>query len=671
MQVYDVKTLFLGKLSLAAIPFDNPITLGAFSFMLCGLITVALIITFLHKWKYLWREWFTSVDHKKIGVMYILVGLVMGVRGFADGVLMRSQLLFSYGHSHGYIHANHYDQIFSGHGVIMIFFVAMPFIIGLINIAVPLQIGARDVAFPFLNSVSLGLFVAGAVLVNISLGIGEFAKTGWIAYPPLSEISYSPGVGVDYYIWSLEIAGTGTLLTGINFLVTILKLRAPGMKLMHLPLFTWTALGTNLLIIGAFPILTVDLALLALDRYLGMHFFTNTGGGNMMMYVNWFWAWGHPEVYILILPVFGVFSEVVTNFSGRKLFGYTSMVYSTMAITLISYLVWLHHFFTMGAGGNVNAFFGIMTSLIAIPTGVKIFNWLFTMYHGKIRFKIPMLWTLAFLCTFVIGGMTGVMLAIPPADFVLHNSEFLIAHFHTTIIAGTIFGFFAGYTYWFPKAFGFTLNELLGKLGLTFFVIGFYLTFMPLFILGFMGMTRRINHYDNPAWKIPILIAAIGVVIIGIGMFFLILQLIMSFIQRKQHKDLSGDPWDARTLEWSVASPPPSYNFAVLPLVHGRDEFWEKKQKGSAYEQPSNYHDILMLNNTPAGIFIGIFSLLFGFAMVWYIWWLACFSFSALIITIILRTSHDKVYHYISAEKIQETEERFINTIENLRKVHA
>ncbi len=441
-----------GKLTLEAIPYHDPIIMGAVGAMILGGLALFAALTYFGKWKWLWTEWLTSVDHKKIGVMYIIVAMLMLLRGFADAIMMRMHMAAVSAGTEGFLPPHHYDQIFTAHGVIMIFFMAMPFMVGLMNIVVPLQIGARDVAYPFLNSLSFWLFVVGVALMNISLGVGEFAQTGWLAYPPLSGKQFSPGVGVDYWIWSLQISGIGTLLTGVNFFVTILKMRAPGMKMMQMPVFTWTALCTNVLIIISFPILTATVALLTLDRYLGTHFFTNEMGGNQMMYVNLIWAWGHPEVYILILPAFGIFSEVVATFCKKRLFGYTSLVWATAAITILSFIVWLHHFFTMGAGANVNAFFGIATMIISIPTGVKIFNWLFTMYRGRIQFSVPILWTLGFLVTFTLGGMTGVLLAVPGADFVLHNSLFLIAHFHNVIIGGVVFGYLAGFNYWFPKA---------------------------------------------------------------------------------------------------------------------------------------------------------------------------------------------------------------------------
>ena len=647
----------LGKLTLSAIPYDNPIIMGAVGFMvLVGLVTM-VAITYYGKWKYLWTDWLTSVDHKKIGVMYLIVAGVMLLRGFSDAILMRSQQALSFGADHGFLPPHHFDQIFSAHGVIMIFFVAMPLVIGLINIAVPLQIGARDVAFPFMNSISLWLFIVGMALVNISLGIGDFDNAGWLAYPPLSELHFNPGVGVDYYIWSLQIAGVGTLLTGINFFVTIMKMRAPGMKLMNMPVFTWAALCTNVLIIGAFPILTVTLALLALDRYIGTHFFTNTAAGDMMMYVNLIWAWGHPEVYILILPVFGVFSEIVATFSHKPLFGYTSMVYATIAITVLSYIVWLHHFFTMGSGGDVNAFFGITTMIIAIPTGVKIFNWLFTIFRGKVEISLPMLWTLGFLVTFTIGGMTGVLLAVPGADFVLHNSLFLIAHFHNVIIGGVVFGSFAGVTYWFPKAFGFKLNEKWGRYSFWGWFIGFYVAFMPLYVLGFMGMTRRLQHYNNPAWHPYLIVAAIGAAIILVGIICQVIQVIVSIKERNETRDLTGDSWGSgRTLEWAVSSPPPFYNFAVTPVAHGIDSFWEMKKDGTAYQKPEKYEPIHMPRNTGAGVIIGAFNLLLGFGLTWHIWWMAALGLVGAIVTLIIRTMDNDVDYYVQVDEIERIE---------------
>lgn len=646
----------LGKLTLEAIPYHEPIIMGAVGAMILGGILICAALTYFGKWKWLWTEWLTSVDHKKIGIMYIIVAMVMLLRGFADAIMMRLQLAMASGGSDGFLNAHHYDQIFTAHGVIMIFFMAMPFMVGLMNIVVPLQIGARDVAFPFLNSLSFWLFVVGVALINISLGLGEFAQTGWLAYPPLSGHQYSPGVGVDYWIWSLQISGVGTLLTGVNFFVTILKMRAPGMTLMKMPVFTWTALCSNVLIIAAFPILTATIALLTMDRYLGTHFFTNDMGGNQMMYVNLIWAWGHPEVYILILPAFGIFSEVVATFCKKRLFGYTSLVWATAAITILSFIVWLHHFFTMGAGANVNAFFGIATMIISIPTGVKIFNWLFTMYQGRVQFTTPILWTLGFLVTFTVGGMTGVLLAVPGANYVLHNSLFLIAHFHNVIIGGVVFGYLAGFNYWFPKAMGFKLNETLGKCAFWFWITGFFVAFLPLYALGFMGMTRRLSTNINPEYHTMLMVAVGGAVLILIGILFQLLQLVVSIKDRNKNRDLTGDPWGGRTLEWATSSPPPFYNFAEIPVVTERDAFWDMKEKGTAYKRPAAYKEIHMPKNTGAGVIISFFSLVMGFALIWYIWWLAILGAVGVVVTWIAHSFNNDVDYYVPVDVVEKTE---------------
>jgi cytochrome o ubiquinol oxidase subunit 1 len=614
----------LGKLTWHAIPWDQPIPLAAGATVLLVFLGVVAWIIAKGHLPYLWREWITSVDHKRIGVMYTALGLVMLLRGFIDAVMMRSQQALAF-HAPGYLPPQHYDQIFTAHGTIMIFFAAMPLMIGLMNFVVPLQLGVRDVAFPTLNSTSFWMTATGALLVNISLVVGEFARTGWVAYPPLSESTYSPGVGVDYYLWSLLISGTGTLMTGINFVTTILKIRAPGMTYTRMPMFTWTALAANLLIVAAFPVLTATLAMLALDRYLGFHFFTDTAGGNMMMFINLIWAWGHPEVYILVLPAFGIFSEIFSTFSGKPLFGYRSMVMATMAICLISFTVWLHHFFTMGAGADVNAAFGIATSLIAVATGVKVYNWIFTMYGGTVRFDTPMLWALGFLVTFVIGGMTGVLLAVPPADFLLHNSLFLVAHFHNVIIGGVLFAGFAGISFWFPKAFGFQLHEGWGKAVFWLTVAGFYVVFMPLYVAGLLGMTRRLQHYDMAEWRPWMLIAAAGIVIMAAAAACQVIQLAVSIRRRKTLRDPIGDPWDGRSLEWATTSPPPAFNFAVLPQVHGMEPYWEMKRRAIESQQLASepqYRDIEMPRNSATGFITAFFSTLAGFALIWHIWWL-------------------------------------------------
>src|SRR5450830_774285 len=625
----DMTKLIFGRLSWDAIPFHEPILLATFVMVGLGGITLLGALTYFRVWGVLWRNWFTSIDHKRIGIMYMILGIVMLLRGFADALMMRAQQALSFGDSHGFLPPHHYDQVFTAHGVIMIFFVAMPFVTGLMNYVVPLQIGARDVAFPFLNNFSFWMTTFGAVLVMASLFVGEFARTGWLAYPPLSGILGSPDVGVDYYIWSLQIAGVGTLLSGVNLIATIVKMRAPGMTLMKMPVFTWTALCTNVLIVAAFPVLTAVLALLSLDRYVGTNFFSNDLGGNAMMYVNLIWIWGHPEVYILVLPCFGVYSEIVSTFCGKRLFGYTSMVYATVVITILSYLVWLHHFFTMGSGASVNSFFGITTMIISIPTGAKIFNWLFTMYKGRIRFEVPMLWTIGFMVTFVIGGMTGVLLAVPPADFVLHNSLFLIAHFHNVIIGGVVFAVFAAINFWFPKAFG--------------------------YVLGLMGVTRRLSHFEDPSLQIWFQVAALGAVLIALGIGSFIIQLVVSYLRRDQLRDTTGDPWNARTLEWSTSSPPPDYNFAFTPVVHDNDAWADMKKNG--YQRPQQgFVAIHMPKNTAAGFVIAALSAAMAFGLIWQMWLLAGLGFVATLVAIIVHTFNYKRDYYIPADEVVRVE---------------
>jgi cytochrome o ubiquinol oxidase subunit 1 len=645
----------LGKLDWSAIPLDQPIPLIASAVVGLGIVAVLAYVWKRGWFPYLWHEWLTSVDHKRIGVMYILLGCIMLLRGFADAIMMRSQQALALHGAAGYLPPEHYDQVFSAHGTIMIFFGAMPFMIGLMNFVVPLQLGVRDVAFPTLNSTGFWLTASGALLVNISLGIGEFARTGWLPYPPLSELAYSPGVGVDYYLWALQISGIGTLTTGINLVTTILKMRAPGMSYMRMPMFCWTSLASNLLIVAAFPILTATLAMLTLDRYLGFHFFTNEAGGNPMMFVNLIWAWGHPEVYILILPAFGIFSEVFSTFSGKPLFGYRSMVMATLFICIVSFLVWLHHFFTMGAGGDVNAAFGIATSIIAVGTGVKIYNWLFTMYGGRVRFEVPMLWALGFVITFIIGGMTGVLLAVPPADFVLHNSMFLVAHFHNVIIGGVLFGAFAGYEYWFPKAFGFRLHEGWGKTAFWLTLAGFIATFTPLYIIGMEGMTRRLQHVDNPLWDKWILMAGAGTIVIFLGVASQVIQLLVSIRMREQLRDTTGDPWNGRSLEWVTPSPPPTFNFPVLYDVHGEEAYWGIKQAAIAQEklhEEPDYKPIEMPRNSPTGFITAFFASFMGFALIWHIWWMVALGFVGAYATFVVFAWRDEDEYEIPAEEV-------------------
>jgi cytochrome o ubiquinol oxidase subunit I len=646
----------LGRLTIHALS-HGPVELVGIAVMgLSGLAAVAAL-TYLKRWRWLWREWLTTVDPKKIGVMYLIVAGLMLLRGGVDAVMMRAQQATSVGPSHGFLNSDHFQQVFSAHGTIMIFFVAMGFMFGLINLILPLQLGSRDVAFPFLNATSFWLFASGMALINLSLVLGEFSAAGWLAYPPLSELKYSPGVGVDYWIWSLQIAGIGSLLSGINFFSTIIKMRRPGMTMMRMPMFAWSVMGSMSLVIFAFPILTATLAMLSLDRLIGTHFFTSDFGGNPMMYVNLIWSWGHPEVYILILPAFGVFSEVVPTFSQKRLFGYTSMVIAIWGIVLLSFLVWLHHFFTMGAGADVNAFFGIMTMIIAVPTGVKIFNWLFTMYRGRIRFTTPMLWFLGFVGTFTLGGAAGVILAVPPIDFQVHNSLFLVAHFHTMIVGGVLFGYFSALTYWFPKIFGFKLNERLGRYAFWCWLVGFLMAFVPLYILGLMGATRRIDHYDaSLGWQQLFIVAAGGVALICAGVFFQLLQVVVSIRQREQNRDLTGDPWKARTLEWATSSPAPVYNFALMPEVTSRDAFWTMKHSRDKTEEPV-YESILMPRNSPLAIVIAGFSFLAGFGLIWHIYWLALIGLLGVISTVIYRSTDENTEYRIPAATVRKIEQ--------------
>ncbi|MDN5567294.1 MAG: cytochrome o ubiquinol oxidase subunit I [Paracoccus sp. (in: a-proteobacteria)] len=665
LPVQDPTNSFLfGRLTLDALPLHEPILVATFAMVALGGIVTVAALTYFRLWGYLWSQWFTSVDHKKIGIMYMILGVIMLLRGFTDAIMMRLQQAMAFNGSEGYLPAHHYDQVFTAHGVIMIFFVAMPMVTGLMNYVVPLQIGARDVSFPFLNNFSFWMTAGGAIIVMMSLFIGEFAMTGWLAMPPLSGIQASPTVGVDYYIWGLQIAGVGTTLSGINLLVTIIKMRAPGMNMMKMPIFTWTSLCTNVLIVASFPVLTAVMVLLTLDRYVGTHFFTNDMGGNPMMYVNLIWIWGHPEVYILILPAFGIFSEVTSAFSGKRLFGYTSMVYATVCITILSYLVWLHHFFTMGSGASVNSFFGITTMIISIPTGAKLFNWLFTMYRGRIRFDLPMLWTIAFMITFTVGGMTGVLLAVPPADFVLHNSLFLIAHFHNVIIGGVLFGLFAGMNYWFPKAFGFKLDEFWGKISFWFWVIGYWFAFTPLYVLGLMGVTRRMRVFDDPSLQIWFIIAGFGAALIAVGIAAFLIQIAVSVRDRKKNRDVTGDPWQGRTLEWATSSPPPDYNFAFTPVVHDIDAWHDMKAHG--YERPlSGYEPIHMPKNTGAGVIIAGLSVVCGFALIWYIWWLAAISFVGILAVAIGHTFNTKRDFHIPVQTVIDTEAKRTKLIES------
>ncbi|HUB93330.1 MAG TPA: cbb3-type cytochrome c oxidase subunit I [Verrucomicrobiae bacterium] len=641
----------LGRLGWNALP-TNPIWAGGALMVVFGLLFVVGLITYLHRWKWLWKEWLTTQDPKKIGVMYVIVAITALLRGGADAAMMRGQQAVAAGSNQGFLSSNHFQQVVTAHGTIMIFFAAMGLMFGIINLILPLQIGARDVAFPFMNATSFWLFFSGFALVMASLVIGDFSTAGWLAYPPLSELKYSPNTGVDYWIWSLQISGIGSLLSGINFLTTILKMRAPGMSFKKMPMFVWAVMGSMSLVAFAFPILTVTLTLLALDRLIGTHFFTAGGGGNAMMYVNLIWAWGHPEVYILALPAFGIWSEVVATYSRKALFGYTSMVWAIWAIVVLSFTVWLHHFFTMGAGANVNAFFGIMTAVIAVPTGVKIFNWLFTMYRGRISFKSPMLYFMAFVVIFTIGGVAGVMMSIPAIDYQVHNSLFLVAHFHMMIVGGVVFGFFAGLTYWFPKIFGFRLHEGLSRISFWFWSVGFVVAFTPLYILGLMGATRRLDHYSaSLGWQPLFIVAGFGVVLIGLGVFAQVVMLAVSIWRRDYNHDLTGDPWNGRTLEWSIPSPAPFYSFTKQPVVSMRDQFWADKQ--SKRHGKKEYEDIVLPKNSGLSVVIGASAFVFGFTIVWHMFWATPLALIAIIVTLIVRSMNDDPEYVLTAREVE------------------
>ncbi|WP_084645726.1 cbb3-type cytochrome c oxidase subunit I [Marinimicrobium agarilyticum] len=665
---------WLGKLSLESLPFvefiktpNSSTAIAAFAAaaVIGGAIGIVVLLTLFGKWRVFWREWLTTLDAKKIGIMYIVLALVMLIRAVIEAAFMRAQQMLAVNRE-GPLSAEHFGELFTTHGTIMIFFMAMPFLIGLINVVMPLQIGARDVKFPLLNAISLALTAAGAVLVMISLVIGEFSTGGWSGYPPFTELAFNPGAGVDYWIWAVTLSSIGNTLTGINFAVTIYKLRAPGMTWFRMPLFSWTALCTSILIIFAMMPLTVATLMLALDRYAGFHFFTNALGGNMMNYANLFWLFGHPEVYIVILPAFGVFSEVFSTFSGKRLYGYHSLVFATIAITVLSFGVWLHHFFTMGQSANLNAAFGIATMLIGVPTGVKVYDWLLTMVRGRVRFTTPMLFSIMFAITFVIGGLSGVLLANPPIDFAVHNSLFLVAHFHNMLIPGTLFGMFAAYNVWFPKMFGFRLSEKWGRISFWFWSFGFYLAFMPLYALGLMGAMRRTVQWFEPQYLPWLLVAFSGAVLISLGLISQVIQLWVSIRNRDDLRAPGGDPWDGRSLEWSVSAPPPEYNFAVIPEVHDRDAFTWMKQHGISYTAPNEYQDIPMPKNSVVAPLIGFLATMLGFALTWHIWWLTIVSFLVILGTVIARSFCRDTEKIIPASQVRQEHEQWLARVKGL-----
>ena len=674
MNVPAVFEHLMGRLEWSSLPFwqmlqhpteaniiNGCIATGAAAMVVVGAIITVWLLTRYRLWRPLWTNWLTSPDHKKIAIMYIVIALVMLARALIEAVLMRAQQAFGLGG--GFLSPEHFAELFSTHGTIMIFFMAMPFLTGVINYVMPLQIGARDVSFPVLNSISLGLTAAGAALVMASLVIGKFSTGGWFGYPPYTEANFSPGVGPDYWIWALNLAGLGSTLTGINFAVTIYKERAPGMKLMRMPLFTWTALCTSIIMIFAMPPLTVATAQLALDRYLGFHYFTNALGGNMMNFANLFWLFGHPEVYILILPAFGVYSETISTFSGKALFGYRSLVMATMAIAILSFTVWLHHFFTMGQNANINAVFGIASMLIGIPTGVKIYDWMWTMFRGRVRLTVPMVYAIGFIVLFVLGGMSGILLANPTIDYQVHNTVFLVAHFHNVAVPGVLFGMLSAYHFWFPKAFGFRLNERWGMISALCWIFGFIGAFFPLYALGIMGLPRRTVAYTEARYVPLEWVAFLGALLLLVALVALLWQLWISIRDRAENRVFFGDPWAGRSLEWATSAPPPEYNFAVIPTVDGRDAFTAAKAAGRAYQRPDTYVDIELPKNSAMGPAIAAIGFALAFGLVWHVWWLVILSFLAAIASMIVRGFARDTTRVVPAQEVRQEDHRWIDAV--------
>ncbi|MBC7285713.1 cbb3-type cytochrome c oxidase subunit I [Hoeflea sp.] len=659
-----------GRLDWTSTPFDDfwrspsvnqAVASGAALVLLAGAAAAIWFLTRHRLWRPLWRDWLTSADHKKIGIMYIVLAGVMFIRAAIEGLVMRTHEMTALGH--GMLSPDHFAQLFSTHGTIMIFFVATPLVTGLMNFAMPLQIGARDVAFPVMNQTALGLTAAGAGLVMVSLVLEPFGTGGWTMYPPYTGATFSPGPGVDYWIWAIGISGMGATLTGVNLAVTIYKMRAPGMTFLRMPMFTWTTLCTAIMMIYAFPALTVAAALLALDRVAGFHFFTNDLGGNMMHYANLFWMFGHPEVYIVVLPAYGVYSEISSTFAAKRLYGYNSLVLATMAIAVISFTVWLHHFFTMGQGANVNAAFGIATMIIAVPTGVKVYDWMATLFRGRIRMTAPIVYLTGFFILFVFGGLTGVVLANPTIDYQVHNSQFLVAHFHNVLIPGVLFGVFAGIHYWFPKAFGFRLDERLARRTAFLWIGGFCLAFLPLYWLGLMGMPRRTAHYSDPSFLPVMVLTFAGALILLAALGMMIWTFWASARNRAALACPVGDPWDGRSLEWAVAAPAPPWNFAALPEVKALDPFTIEKAEGEPYQPARQYADIEMPCPTAFGFAVAVCSGLLGFAVVWWMWWLAALSLAGIVGAMIVRALVDKTHHTVTAEEVEQAHRHFLEMV--------
>ncbi|GIO22329.1 cytochrome c oxidase subunit I [Oceanobacillus sp. J11TS1] len=599
----------------------------------------------------LW-DWLTTVDHKKIGILYLAGGGFFFLLGGLEAVIIRIQLISP---ENNFISAGLYNEMITMHGTTMIFLAAMPILLGLMNFIMPLQIGARDVAFPFLNSLGFWLFLFGGLLLNLSWFTGA-PDAGWTNYAPLSI--QSPGHGIDFYVMGLQLSGAGTLMGGINFIVTIVLMRAPGMTYMRMPLFTWTTFVASILILFAFPALTVGLFLMMFDRMFGSAFFDAALGGNAVIWQHLFWIFGHPEVYILILPVFGVFSEVFPTFAKKRLFGYTAMVFATFLIAFLGFMVWAHHMFTVGLGPVANSIFAVATMAIAVPTGIKIFNWLFTLWGGSIKINSAMLWSLAFIPSFTIGGMTGVMLASAVADYQYHDTYFVIGHFHYVIVGGTVFGILAGLHYWWPKMFGRYLNEVLGQISFWTFFIGFHLTFFIQHFLGLMGMPRRYWVFlENQGLDTGNLISSIGAFFMSFGVIVFLINIIYTTIKGKK---APGDAWGSgRTLEWTISSPPVHYNFKQLPLVRGLDPLWIEKMEGNEKMTPAEPVDEIHMPNGSILPFI----MTIGFTIASYgfiyqtgnkYWLIAVFAGMAIaLICMLIRSLKDDHGHHISKEELE------------------
>ena len=632
-----------------------------------GAIFVVGLLTVKRWWKPLFLDWLISTDHKKIGIMYMVLGLVMFARGVAEGMVMRAHLATAY--EGGFLAPEHFAELFSTHGTIMIFFVGMPFITGFMNFLIPLQIGARDMAFPVLNQASLGLTTVGAALAMISLVIGGFEQGGWTAYPPFTGAAFQPGPGPDYWIWAIALSGIGSMLSGLNFAVTIYKMRCPGMTFMRMPIFTWTALCTSILLVFAMPPLTVACLMQALDRYLDFHFFTNDLGGNMMNYANLFWMFGHPEVYILILPAFGIYSEIAAIYSGKVIYGYTSLVLATMCISVLSFTVWLHHFFTMGQSSTVNIAFGIATMLIAIPTGVKVYVWIATLWGGRIRFRAPMVYLAGFLIYFAIGGYSGIILANPTVNFTIHNTQFVVAHFHNVILPGLLFAVLAGVYTWFPKAFGFRLDERWSTRAAWLWIVGFGLTFLPLYVVGLMGYPRRSPAFEEPAFIPYMLLSGAGALVIGAAFAAYVWTFRVSVRDRERLAVPAGDPWDGRTLEWATPAPVPEWNFPDIPEVSARDAFMLEKAKGNPYVAPDDYDDIELAPTSWMGLIVAVFGTGLGVALTFWMWWLAVICLVVLVVAAIGQGFFETTHGRVPSAEVQKAHTAWLATVAAARPV--